>query len=309
MNINALDQLLEQLKVQAHVFHNGHYCGNWAVDTSGNGQINFHVVSHGRCFLRIGSTEFTLSQGDAVFFPKDAKHTLASISQSGYLEDQHNQTPHTQVETNKQEAANMDQPLPNDATGLVCGSLSNNHPLFRQLIAPLPNYILVRATNSTPCSAITNLLLDESIQTNSHSSLMLNRLSDCLFHYLLRNNLEADQGVFAASTHPKLSKAMEEIHNNMEYKHTVDSLAAAAGMSRSSFASEFKKATHISPMDYVTQWRMLCAYRWLADDQISTLEAAGRCGYENESSFSKAFSRILGLGPGQVRSGSQPNAG
>jgi len=45
----------------------------------------------------------------------------------------------------------------------------------------------------------------------------------------------------------------------------------------------------------------MLAYRWLADEGISTYEAALRCGYESESSFSKAFASVMGFGPGKAR--------
>ena len=48
------------------------------------------------------------------------------------------------------------------------------------------------------------------------------------------------------------------------------------------------------------------AYRLFADEKVSTLEAALKCGYENESSFSKVFKHIVGMGPGAVRSWRAP---
>ena len=73
-------------------------------------------------------------------------------------------------------------------------------------------------------------------------------------------------------------------------------------MSRSAFSEAFKNLVGESPGDYAIQWRMTRAYRWLADSQISTLEAALRSGYESEASFAKAFKRVIGVGPGSVRS-------
>ena len=84
-------------------------------------------------------------------------------------------------------------------------------------------------------------------------------------------------------------------------KLTLDKLASAAAMSRSAYASLFKQMVGLSPADYILQWRMAQAHRWLADDGISTLDAALRCGYESEASFSKAFKRVLGVGPGVAR--------
>ncbi len=288
--MHALDQLLERIRLQATVFHNGQYCGNWAIDTSGKRQINFHVVSRGTCYVDIDDQQIKLEQGDAIFFPKDAKHSLRDDANS-------------EAELNQQHSTPMSSELAPNATGLVCGNFLNDHPLFNKLIEPLPDYIVVRANRRTPCSTITQLICEESSRTDSNTSLLLNQLSDCLFHYLLRNNLSANDGVFAASVHPKLSKAMQAIHDDTAAKHTVESLANTAAMSRSSFANLFKLVTQMSPMDYLTQWRMLCAYRWLADEQMSTFEVATRCGYETEASFSKAFSRVVGCGPGQVRAG------
>ncbi len=80
-------------------------------------------------------------------------------------------------------------------------------------------------------------------------------------------------------------------------------LATAAGMSRSAFSERFKQLCGVSPMEYCTGWRMQQAYRWLADEGITVLEAALRCGYEGESAFSRAFKRVIGSNPSAVRRG------
>ncbi|MFT5573970.1 MAG: AraC family transcriptional activator of mtrCDE [Cryomorphaceae bacterium] len=49
--MSALSQLLATLKVEANVFHNGQYCGMWAIDTSGTQEMSFHVVTHGTCYM------------------------------------------------------------------------------------------------------------------------------------------------------------------------------------------------------------------------------------------------------------------
>jgi len=54
-------------------------------------------------------------------------------------------------------------------------------------------------------------------------------------------------------------------------------------------------------MEYIVCRQISIAYRWIKDDGISTLAAALQVGYENESSFSKAFKRVLGITPGSIR--------
>ena len=286
--MSALNRLLETLKVEASVFHNGQYCGMWAIDTSGSQMMTFHVVTHGSCYLKFDDELVTLNQGDAIFFPSDARHRLSNVDDD-------------EIPLNQAEPLSMMDGFEEDGTGLVCGHFGHSNPVFEKLVGQLPALIVIRAESSSPTARVINLLLQESVSSDQSSNLLLNRLSDCLFYLLLRDHLDVGNGLFAAMAHPKLGRSLELIHKETDSKLTVDELAAEAGMSRSAFAAMFKEVVAQSPIEYITQWRMTQAYRWLADEGISTLEAALRCGYESEASFSKAFKRVMGVGPGQAR--------
>jgi len=170
----------------------------------------------------------------------------------------------------------------------------------------MPEWLLVRRSDNNAISKIIDLMLEEAHATNQQSNVLLNRLSDCLFYLLIRDNVNINSGVFAAFTHPQISKAMDLIHVDInsevkEQRLSVEDLANACAMSRSAFATLFKEVVGQTPVEYQTQWRMTQAYRWLADDGMSTLEAALKCGYESEGSFAKAFKRVIGVGPGKIR--------
>jgi AraC-like DNA-binding protein len=286
--MSALNQLLATLKVEANVFHNGQYCGMWAIDTSGTQEMSFHVVTHGTCYLQVSEEILELNTGDAVFFPSDASHRVSNLTTQ-------------EVALNAAESIPLNGSLEKDSTGLVCGHFGHRHPMFEKLLAQLPETIVVRKSNNTASSLVMELMLAESMVSGQSTNLLLNRLSDCLFYLLLRDHLDTSNGVFAALAHPKLSHSMALIHAQTESKVSVDALAAAAGMSKSAFSALFKEILEQSPMEYLSSWRMTQAYRWLADDGISTLEAALRTGYESEASFSKAFKRVMGIGPGEAR--------
>ncbi|RVU85931.1 AraC family transcriptional regulator [Leucothrix sargassi] len=293
--MNGINRLLDSLKVEANVYHNGQFCGNWAVDTSGSRRMSFHLVSQGQCFFKIDDKEIELFEGDVVFLPSDSKHLLSN-------------TLSLEIPKNLAASVAMTEQVDTPSTGLVCGDFNHNHAIFDRLTQQMPDCLLVRRGDNHAISQIIDLMLHEARSTDQQSNVLLNRLSDCLFYLLVRDNLNIDSGVFAAFAHPQLSHAMDLIHNDiseegLEQRLSVEALANACAMSRSAFATVFKEVVGQTPVEYQTQWRMTQAYRWLADEGISTLEAALRCGYESEGSFAKAFKRVIGVGPGKIRAG------
>ncbi len=286
--MNALNQIFRALDVRASVFHNGQYFGSWAVDTSGSGSTSFHLVTHGRCVMEVDDQKFELHAGDAIFLPSDAQHKISDRFDS-------------KAELNSRESLSMNEPLREDATGLVCGNLVNQHPLGASLLRALPSAMVIRKNQHQSCSALISLLLDEAKNAEPGASFLLDHLADALFFVLIRDHANASSGLLAAILHPQLRLAIELIHQDIQTKHTLEDLAAAAAMSRSSFSAQFKTVVGMPPSEYQTQWRMMCAYRWLADEKMSTLTAALKSGYETESSFSKAFKRVIGIGPGEAR--------
>jgi AraC-like DNA-binding protein len=121
-------------------------------------------------------------------------------------------------------------------------------------------------------------------------------------------------GWLFALSDPQMSAAISAMHHDPARRWTLQALAARAGMSRSSFAQKFKQAAGVSPMDYLTRWRMLLAGERLehSSDPVSTIGLS--LGYESESAFSTAFRRVMDTSPrkygrGRNRASSSHSAG
>ena len=71
-------------------------------------------------------------------------------------------------------------------------------------------------------------------------------------------------------------------------------------MSRSAFAKYFQRVTGMTPMQYVTRWRMQVAYETLRDSKTPVTVIAEQAGYQTEASFRKAFKDTTGESPGAV---------
>lgn len=242
--MDVLNELFATFKVSANVFHNGQYCGNWAVDTSGSQYMSFDIVSHGRCFVSMGDSAqtWTLEKGDIVLFSKDIIHCITSVPS---------------FETQKKQSQSIDfqQGLAAGGTGLICGYFAHHHPMIGAITEHLPDAVVIQGQGNNPNKSglyfLLEALLNESLQPQNNSDLIMGKIAEAILAMIFRQHLPTETGVLA-----------------------------------------------VSPMEYITHWRLSKAYRMLADEKVTTLNAALTCGYDNESSFSKAFKRVLGVSPG-----------
>ncbi|WP_116140245.1 AraC family transcriptional regulator [Trinickia diaoshuihuensis] len=97
----------------------------------------------------------------------------------------------------------------------------------------------------------------------------------------------------------RMRAAINAMHESPGAKWTLQTLAEHAAMSRTSFALRFKELVGLSPMDYLTRWRMTLAANKLAQSRESVAEIGLALGYESEKSFSTAFKRIMNCAPRQ----------
>jgi len=134
------------------------------------------------------------------------------------------------------------------------------------------------------------------------SELVVNRLADVLFIQCLRAHIGSrsetcEKGWLRAIFDPQIGGAIKFMHERIENPWTVESLAAACGMSRSAFALRFKEVVGETPLEYLTSWRMHKATTLLEKGDRKLVEVAESVGYDSDASFSKAFKRVLGVAP------------
>ena len=101
----------------------------------------------------------------------------------------------------------------------------------------------------------------------------------------------------------QLARAMRAFHLRSGEDWTVETLAKAAGMSRTLFSQRMSMVLGMSPMEYVTQWHLESTRKALADRRGSVPEIAESLGYQSVSAFRRAFKKKFGRGPGEVRRG------
>ncbi|QEE44572.1 AraC family transcriptional regulator [Rhizobium sp. WL3] len=77
----------------------------------------------------------------------------------------------------------------------------------------------------------------------------------------------------------------------------VEQLAAAAGMSPSSFHQHFRAVTSLSPLQFQKQMRLIEARRLMISEGLTASSAAFAVGYESASQFNREYGRLFGQPP------------
>jgi AraC-like DNA-binding protein len=134
---------------------------------------------------------------------------------------------------------------------------------------------------------------------------MATRMAELLFINTVRTHLilrpEDASGWLRGAADPRVARALSAVHRNPGSAWTVESLAKAAGMSRSAFADLFQRLLGETPFEYVTRWRMRLARDWMSQGRCSVKAAAHELGYASEKAFSQAFRRVMGAPPSHYR--------
>lgn len=295
---DALSSLISGLALSAEIYVDGDFCGAWALDTSGSRKMAFHMIGRGEAWLHTeGASPKRLGPGDLVVFPRDDSHILSNSS-----------TPPDAETINVPPTWSPDLP----ATNVICGYFEFENPIVWPLLDALDATVLLDMTDCSTAPytrTYIDLILGELNKRNPGFHTVVNQLAYLLFVEVLRQQIAAGKvktGLLFALFDPKISRALEAIHNNPGLAWSLESLARHAAMGRSSFAKKFHELVGIPAMQYLTTWRMQLARQLLATTSLATAEIAENCGYESEAAFRKAFKKNLGINPGAVRKGKEP---
>lgn len=107
------------------------------------------------------------------------------------------------------------------------------------------------------------------------------------------------RGGLGATRERRLLAYMQE---HLSHDLSLDDLALVAGISPNYLISLFRKSFGVTPHRYILRLRVERAQQLLhASRELSLLEIAMRCGFTDQSQFSKTFRRVSGIAPGQYR--------
>ncbi len=268
--------------------------GRWAVRYSEFGHPSFCTVLEGSCRLSVdGHEAITLEAGDFLLLPTTPGFTMSGFEPATPVRIDPNAVEHPSGEL--RHGTQEGDP----DVRLLGGYFLFESPDAGLLVSMLP--ALVRVRGAQRLSTLVQFVAEETREHKAGRDLVLSRLIDMMLIEALRSTQGegAPPGLLNGLGDARLATAMRELHADPARSWTVEELAKAAAMSRSAFFDHFTRAVGVAPMEYLLSWRMALAKDLLGREDVGIAEVAERVGYGSASTFSTAFSRHVGLPPGQ----------
>ncbi|MCF9046708.1 AraC family transcriptional regulator [Acinetobacter nectaris] len=194
-----------------------------------------------------------------------------------------------------------------DTNVLLAGRMSVNQ-LGNQLFKKELPAIMPFSTGSSTSSTL-NWLLKQLLQESTTQGLGTIVASNHLMHLIILEilriwiitNEDTQSRWFNAIKDDRIAKTISVIHQNPSKDWSLSELAEISNLSKSGISQKFNQLLGLSPLKYVTYWRMQIAIKALYQGNTSIKDIAFSLGYNAESTFSTAFKRVHHISPSAYR--------
>ena len=307
--LDLLSDILTRLSLQGTLYFRTSFTEPWGVRVPAFGNVTrFHYVHRGEARIRVEGAERTvdLKQGDLAIVPHGSAHVLLCRH------------------TGPDNALPLDDILARSGfpghgtlvwgggesqqdTQLICGHFAVADGSRHILLDRLPPLIHLRGYGDELgpwLEATLRVIGAEAGGARLGGDLIALKMSEAIFAQAIRAHIEqsaAAEGDLAGFADVHIGRALTAFHGTPASDWTVEKLAREAGLSRTGFAERFTSRLGVTPMSYVTSWRMQIAREALSSRHLTVVETAEICGYASESSFSRVFKKEIGLSPAAFR--------
>jgi AraC-like DNA-binding protein len=306
--MDPLLDLIGLLRPRATLFGGGlDAVGQWGLAFRKRDDLLFCWVEQGTCqLIRSGCDPLLIQQGDFVLIYTSTPFTLASDASIEAVDSE------TAVAVSKRVrlklGSGVDRPVTLHAGKFLLEKA--NEGLLAGLFPPLIHI----AAGDRSLGRIHSLLAmneTEARHPGSASEFVIVRLVELVLVEILRTNQlrgsEKFTGLLAGLADPLTARALAVLHRDVAHDWTVEELARLCSVSRSTFATKFRRVVGTAPIEYLLHWRMALAKDELSRGVRSVGEIAFAIGFQSPSAFTTAFTRTVGCSPkrfaGQMSSG------
>ena len=190
---------------------------------------------------------------------------------------------------------------------VLCGRLRISWPsgLRRGALQPVID-LNSKASEAAPASMRIGTL--RLAATGAGAAALLTRFASLLLAMTLRNDPQSFLLSRLSGSSNPIARSLQLVASDPAADWSVATLAQRVGMSRSTFAARFAAEVGRTPMEVITERRMLYAAEMLEHEDVKIVEVSARAGYRSEAAFSRRFTRHFGVSPSEMRRGARRRA-
>jgi AraC-like DNA-binding protein len=318
--MDILSDILMRANMKGSLYFRTSFTAPWGIEVPTYANVaRFHYAHLGGCFVRVDgqSDLIKLQQGDLLIVPYGRSHRMFCdpktesqvlpldrvLELSGFTGE--GALVYGGSEPDKGGGATGQE------TQLICGHFVFD-PLTRHpLLDRLPPSLVLRnyaGHSGNWLEATLAVIGDEAGHGRIGGDMIVLKMSEIIFAQALRAFVDQEGAVEAGLqgfADPQIVRALTALHRAPAASWTVAGLAKTAGMSRTGFAVRFSRAMGMTPMSYLSGWRMQIARHELRHSRASVADVAEQVGYASEAAFIRVFKRDAGFSPAAFRKGFQ----
>lgn len=298
--VDRLSEVLDLIEVRSVVSGGSAVRGRWRTHSVIDDDLKFIAVVRGHATLTTNGAEHPveLEAGDVAVL--NGRSWLTLDSGNGTEEPVIVEPPSAGSTISD---ADADAP---DVDILIGGRVDLNPTGRELLLRALPPVAHIGASSvvGPQLRGHVQRLFTEIVSARIGSDFAIRQYGQLLILDVVRGfmqDTEMPPGWLKVLTDDRLRPALALIHEQPAKSWSLEDLARASAMSRTTFAQRFTDIAGTPPQAYLINWRMLLAQRELraGDTRVGVL--AFTLGYSSESAFSSAFKRHTGESPSAYR--------
>lgn len=313
--MDALSEILRSVKLSGAMFFNAECTRPWCVRAPSSRTlgrylapdashvIEFHLVTKGSGYIRLGAETTPFSAGDIMMIPHGDPHEMGNGTGAEPLDGE------LALPTLLTGGLSFSRiGGGGEETRLICGYLACEAGLIQPVLAGLPRVVRVHIRNDAAGEWLENSIVhavERAVAVEPGSDVILARLAEVLFAESLQRYVarlpSGRTGWLAGAGDPTVGRSLAALHRRPAFAWTLDALAQEAAVSRSALTERFARILGQSPMAYLADWRLELGAEALRSTSRSVLQVASEVGYESEAAFNRAFKRRFGRPPAQYR--------
>ncbi|MFT3982907.1 MAG: AraC family transcriptional regulator [Lachnospiraceae bacterium] len=251
------------------------------IDWHWHPELEFVYIEKGCATILAGNNKYTLTRGNGIFINKQVIHRFES-SESTIIPN----IVFSPFLLAPKESLIYQKYVQSILSSSIDCQIFTPDIYWQKEIIDILNSIFLLQKKGNPCEMQTVQLLLKLWQ------IMYENMSTISAEHNTRTDIQ-DQA--------RLQIMLQYIHENYQSNITLEKLTQEISLSKSSILKIFNKYVHMSPIDYVIQYKLKQAARLLDTTENNVSAIAQSIGFDNVGYFCRKFKEVFKLTPSQYR--------